>query len=738
MSYGCETLNRDIALVPPEGDRQIQKHEESPQDNVLSLDLPVLLRIIREWRWMILSTVVAGMALGVAYTMLSTPMYRASVILQVNPPTVQILNEQSGDRAPDTTPWDFVATQVGLLSSRSLAERVAQDLNLANNPLLVPQESDPKTRLRDATAKIEDGLDVIPPQEGQLIKFSYSSPSPGLSAQVANGIADAFINSNLQRRYESSAYARTFLERQIGKTRGDLERSERALVSYAQAQGIINTSDQGENALSSAGSSPQGESLTAINKALADATARRVEAEGAYRAAMSSGITSAETDSSQNLRQSRAALQAEYQQKRTLLKPDHPDMIALRSSISELDKQITRENSSITSARINSLRNNYKAAVDAERALQARVGQLKSEVLDLRGRSIRYAILQRDVDTNRALYDALLQRYKEIGVAGGIGTAPVSIVDHADTPSSPYKPNLLSDLLIGLALGLGLGVLGAIILEYLNDTIKDREDVRTKLGLACLGTVPKVPARGEFIDDLRDPTSTVSDAYSTVAASLGFSTETGVPRILLLTSTRPSEGKSSSALALAQNYSRRGRSVLLIDCDLRKPAFKSPSNDVGLTKLLTNSDPVSAHVSETHFENLWLLASGPVPPNPADLLSTGRFNSIIHEASRQFDIVIIDAPPVIGLADAPLIASMCKDVMFIVEAGKTRTVAAREAVSKLRAAGAHILGAALTKTNIRHAGYGYGYGYGYGNRQKYGAVDKNRTEIELLPEQADA
>ncbi len=183
--------------------------------------------------------------------------------------------------------------------------------------------------------------------------------------------------------------------------------------------------------------------------------------------------------------------------------------------------------------------------------------------------------------------------------------------------------------------------------------------------------MPKRPGSDDFLEDLKDASSGVSDAYSTVAASLGFSTESGVPKVLLLTSSRPSEGKSSSALALAQNYSRRGKSVLLIDCDLRKPAFKSPSDEIGLTKLLTNNDAIAAHTSPTHFENLWLLPAGPIPPNPADLLSTGRFHAIVREASAHFDIVIIDAPPVIGLADAPLIASMCKDVMFIVESGKT-------------------------------------------------------------------
>jgi len=359
---------------------------------------------------------------------------------------------------------------------------------------------------------------------------------------------------------------------------------------------------------------------------------------------------------------------------------------------------------------------------------------LKGSVLDLRGRSIQYQILQREVDTNRSLYDALLQRYKEIGVAGGVGNAPVSIVDRAQAPGKPYKPNLPLNLALGLLFGLIGGVGGAIGLELLNDTIKTREDVRSKLGLAPLGAIPKRVGKGSFVEDLKDPSSIVSEAYSAVVAALRFSTESGVPKSLLVTSTRASEGKSSSALALAQNFSRRGKSVLLIDADLRKPAFKAGTEKVGLTKLLTNEEPLTAHVVKTQYENLLLLPSGPLPPNPADLLSTGRFHQLIDEASEHFDIVIVDAPPTLGLADAPLLGAVTANILFVIEAGKTRTGAAIEALNRLEASGAHILGAVLAKATETASGYGYGhYGYGYG----YGKVEqKKRTEILMISQDA--
>ena len=695
------------------------------------LDFATFARILRHWRWLILGAAAFGLVAGIVVSLMTTPIYRTWVTLEVNPPKVEIMGEDDGERASAPSTWDFIATQVGLLSSRSLAERVAQDLNLANDAGFVPPGGDATDRLKAAAGKVAGGLSVVTPEEGQLIRFSYEAESPQLAAKVANGIAEGFIDSNLQRRYEASSYARRFLERQIGKTRGDLERSERQLVAYAQAQGIINTQGSSKDAPGGDANSLQGQSLVALNEALAQATARRVSAEGAYRQA-SIGATSEVTASTQALRQSRATLEAEYQEKRTLMKPEHPDMLSLRSRIEEIDRQIAREASHASSGRSNSLLAEYRAALSAERALQGRVAALKGSVLDLRGRSIQYTILQREVDTNRSLYDALLQRYKEVGVAGGVGTAPVSIVDRAEVPWGPYKPNLPANLALGLGLGLLGGVAGAVGLEFLNDTIKTRDDVRDKLGLACLGAIPKKVGKGSFIEDLRDPGSMVSEAYSAVVAALRFSTESGAPRTLLVTSTQPSEGKSSTALALAQNFARRGKSVLLIDGDLRRPAFKTADEKIGVTQLLTNEDAIRGHLVETQYENLRLLPSGPLPPNPADLLSTGRFQKIVREASDHFDLTIIDAPPTLGLADSPLLAAAAGDVLFVVESGKTRTNSAIEAIDRLKSSGAHIVGAILSKSTESRGGYGYRH-YGYGYRE----VPSRRNEILMIPHDAD-
>lgn len=695
-----------------------------------NFDLGYLLRIIREWRWLIVGAVGLGLAAAVIVTLLTKPLYRAWVTLEVNPPTVEILDEKSRESAVAPALFDFVATQVGLLSSRTLAERVAQDLNLAANKDFAGTEGDAATRLQIATSKVAGGLTVVAPEEGQLIKFSYVSDSPQLAAEIANGIAENFISTGLQRRFEASTYARTFLQQQIAKARRDLERSERQMVSYAQAQGIINTSKGGEGPPTDA-SSLQGESLIALNTALADATARRVQAEGAYRQAQLAGASAEVNENTQALRQSRATLEAEYQEKRTLMKPDHPEMLSLRSRIDELDRQIASERAQVASGRANSLLANYRAAASAERALQNRVAQLKGSVLDLRGRSIQYNILQREVDTNRSLYDALLQRYKEIGVAGGVGTSPVSIVDRAEVPGGPYKPNLMFNLLVGLMFGLLGGIGAAVVLEILNDTIKTREDVRSKLGLACLGAIPRRRGKGSLIEDLSDPASPVSEAYSAVLAALRFSTANGAPKTLLVTSSRASEGKSSSAFALAQNHARRDATVLLIDSDLRRPAFKTESTKTGLTTLLTNEEAIDGHIVTTQHDNLWLLPCGPIPPNPADLLSTPRIRQVIAEAAKQFDMLIVDGPPVLGLADASFLASACGNVMMVIESGKTRTRAAREAMERIDAAGAHIVGVTLTKSAEEASHYGY-------RLYQYASISDKRNQIVLIPQQAES
>lgn len=698
------------------------------------INLASLWRIASEWRWLILGAAAVAVAGAIVVTFLTTPLYRASSTLEINPPTIEILDERkTGNRAVGND-RDYIATQVSLLQSRSLAQRVAQELNLAGNPRFVPAQASRNDRLKIATAKVQAGFRVDPVPNSRIVKIAFVSDSPDLAAQITNAYADNYINSNLERRYEASSYARQFLERQLAKVKAELETGERRLVAYAQAQGLITTGAASPNGPATDTNSLEGASLLTLNDALAQAQSKRIAAEQRYRQASTLNAGPV-VESTASLRGQRAALQAEYQEKLASFKPDYPDMVRMRSRIESLDAAISGERSTVSGGRTSTLLAEYQAAMAEERSLQTRVARLKSAVLDERGQRIQYNIIQRDVDTNRSLYDALLQRYKEIGVAGGIGTNTVSVVDRAQPPGAPYSPNLMLNLLIGLAIGLVAGVGAALALEFLNDTIKTPDDVRDKLQLPSLGVIPKKKGQEALSEELQDQTSPVSEAYTSLRTSLQFTTDTGAPKTLLITSTRAAEGKSSTTLALAQGFARLGKRVLLIDSDLRKPAFVTGSEPTdGLSKLLTNTESLAGHVIKTQTPGLSLLPCGPIPPNPAELLASPRLKAIIIEASNAYDMVVVDGPPVLGLADAPLLAGNCRATLLVIESGKTRTKAAIDAVNRLKAAGGNIVGAALTK--FRHQSHGYGYGYGY-EPYRYGGVGSREREIKLIAQRED-
>lgn len=699
------------------------------------LSLSLLWRVAVEWRWLILAAVGTGIAAAVLITLLTPLKYRSTTSLQLNPPTVQVLDDDKGGRQnTGTSDVNFIGTQLGLIGSQAVAERVAQDLNLANNPQIVGSGTDRAANTKIAAAIVQRGTTVKLQPQSSLVNVSFSARDPQLAAKVVNGIADAYITTNLERSYQSSSYARDFLQRQIATTRRDLERSERQLVAYAQQQRLITTGGTG-NDQGSDTNSLTGSSLVALNEALAATQAKRIAAEQRYREAVSGGPTTETSANTAPLRAQIAGLEAQYQQKLQTFRPDYPEMVALRAQIDALKASVRTETRTASADRAGSLRQDFQAARAEEDRLRQQVSELSSSVLTQRGQRIRYTILQRDVDTNRSLYDALLQRYKEIGVAGGIGTAVASVVDRGEVPSTAYSPNLYLNLGIGAAVGLILGMLSAIALEFINDTIKTPEDVRNKLHLPFLGGVPA--ARIEPIEELKDVLSPVTEAYLSTATALQFVTEGGAPKTLLVTSTRPAEGKSTSALALARAFTRLGKTVLLIEADMRRPVFVTGRDDIGLAHILTNDSALSEHVLRTDIQNFWIMPAGRIPPSPPELIASARFAALIADASMTFDHVVIDGPPVLGLADSPLLSTIAQATLMVVEAGRTRTRAAVEAQNRLRTAGARMVGVILTRYQAE-AAYGYGYGYGQSKDQYRYVADANDNKRRILLSMPDA
>ncbi len=702
-------------------------------------DINEIWRIVAKWWWLITAIAVACLLAAIVISLMITPLYRAQATIEVNPQGgVQVVGKQIGEVQPDqSNDRAFLNTQVGLLKSRSLAERVARSTNLANNEALFDQDQLRPAREAAAAGMVQGSVTIAPQRDSSLIAIAVKGADPELAARIANAYADNFIQSNMERRYEATSYARNFLQQRIAAVKTTLEERERALVAYAQKQGIITLSvDTGGVGSVRQEQSIDAATLVQTNNALAQAKSDRIAAEQRFRQAAGAQSRAAviSDPTVQALGQQRAQLEAQYQQKLALFKPEFPEMVQLRNQIDSLDKEISRQRSTVSGSASGTLQADYQAALARENALQAKVNEGKAGLMALRERSIQYTILQRDVDSQRSIYDALLQRYKEVGVAGGVGANVVSVVDRAQVPGGPFKPNLPLNIMIGLCVGLMLGLGTAFSIEWIDDTIKTPDDVAAKLGLASLGVIPGVGKGLAVREQLEDPRSQVSEAYQSVRTALQFSTDHGVPRSLLVTSTRASEGKSSTALALAQTLASLGASVLLIDADLRKPTFRGPSStSQGLSSLLAGSDKVAECVHPTQMERLFLLPSGPIPPNPAELLASGRFKEILDEAMQRFDHIIIDSPPVLGLADAPMLASSTEGTLMVIEAGAIRRAAALNAVNRLRASDARLMGAILTKFNALKVGYGYGYGYGYGEDiYAYREGDSPKKQIELL------
>ena len=413
-----------------------------------------------------------------------------------------------------------------------------------------------------------------------------------------------------------------------------------------------------------------------------------------------------------DLRQKRAELAAQYQQLMTQFEPEYPAAKAIKSQIDQLDRSIGVEEGRVSG----SLRANYQQAVQREQDLKAKVDELKTSYLDLRRRSIQYNIYQQEVDTNKALYDGLLERFKQIGVAEGVGVNNISIVDPADVPQKPSSPRLLINMALALLAGLGIGAGLAFAFEQIDEAIADPAEIEKRLGLPLLGSVPKIEGE-EPRKALLDRKSELVDAYLAIQTSLSFTTEHGIPRSFSVTSTRPAEGKSTTALAMATMLSRAQRKVILVDGDMRSPSVHhlgGVDHDRGLSNFLAGDDQVETMLFPMTALGFTAMSAGPIPPNAAELLTGHRLAVLIARLLETYDHVVIDSPPVMGLADAPLIAARVEGVIYAVESNGIRSTLVKTAIGRLTSANVRIMGAVLTKFDARKSHYGYGYGYEYG------------------------
>ncbi|MCJ8192031.1 GumC family protein [Sphingomicrobium aestuariivivum] len=726
--------NLPTTIEPGPGGPPTAKFHLDPMQEQHPAGSPLLDLFLLAWghRYLILALMSASLVLGLLITASAQRYYTSSTTVQIERAPAQAL-EVEGLEVDRTTDWEFFETQYELLKSRRLAEMVVDDLGLeedyqfiggpeAGEELL--QELSVDERRKAAVGRVMGGINVKPVSNSNIVTVDFTARDPQRAARVANAVAQQYMEMDLEQRFEATRMARDFLAGRLEEVRGRLEDSERQAADYARRTGLI-----GEQGVSSDASTTtiDGATLARLNAELTQATAERVRAESQFRS-NNGGKAASEAlsnDTISRLRYERAEKRGELSKLQSDFGPEYPKVVALKEQIGELDRQISAEQTRVDNSIGAGLEGEYLQALAAERALRAQVEQAKVAVLDEQQSGIGLKIIQRDIDTNRQLYEGLLQRYKEIGVAGTTTANRISVVDEAVVPAAPSSPNALRNIALSLLLGAAASFAAILGYEQLRRARLTPDDLASKLGVPLLGQTPKLlnkeGKRKSHVEQLA-----LTESYYSALTTIKYLSEKGFPRSLFVTSSREKEGKSTTTLSLARDLASTGASVLLVDGDLRSPsihALLSLPLDRGLSDHLMGKVGFADIVHETDTENLSAIFAGTCPSQPAQLLSGGSLPAFIDEALVHFDHVIIDGPPVLGLADALLFAHHAEGTLFVVESNRTPAATANAALDRLDSVHARIVGALLTKFDERRDTYGYGKRNGYSSYD-YGSPRK--------------
>ncbi len=694
-----------------------------PAPETGSLLPPVLIQywhILLRWRWLVLAIIGASFAAGVTITYLTPSRYTATVQIQIDRSQKNVTNVEGLQSLAADRDLEFYETQYNLLKAKTLAQRVARSLQLGQSDEFYAAHGVKRTQgaaksglsADERAAKLLLGaITVTPIKNSRLVNVRYTCRSATMAARIANAWAQQFIAANLDREFSSTADARTFLEGRLATLKGNVERSEREAALYATQRDIVEV----QTAQGGDGKRQTGQTLTAMdlvtqNQELARAVAGRIQAESRILGAGGATVTEALSNPTiAGLRQSRATVAAEYAKVRTQFREDFPQAVALAKQRDTLDAAIARELEQIRAAR----GQEYKEAAARETQLRRQVETLKAKLDAEQRDAIQYNIFQREADTNRQLYDGLLQRYKEIGVSAGVGVNNIAIIDPADVPSFPSSPVLLLNIVIALLLGAVASAVVILGLEQIDEGIREPGQIGPLLGVPLLGHVPLTDTA--VMQEIQDPKSDLYEAFFNVRSNLDFATSHGFPSAVMVTSASPGEGKSTTAMALALMLARTGKRAVLIDADMRSPSVHKAferENGAGLANYLAGQDDTSQLIQNVEETGLDLMLAGPVPPSAAELLSSDRLAQLVSALGETYDHVIIDAPPLIGLSDAPLISRAVEGCVFVIKAEGPALRGIRAAMARLAIVNVHVFGAVLNQLHDRPGGYGYGYGYG--------------------------
>lgn len=703
----------------------------SPEETVSLIDFWKILNVLRKWWWLIALIMTVFTALTALILLRMQPLYLASTTVEIKQEERNIIDVSEVENV--IADKEFMTTQIELLQADSLAENVIEKLNLLSDTGFYNAESEawnalPRAdRLRSITKEFNRRLRVAPIGRSRLIKLSFEHTDPQRAAEIVNTTVDTFIANSLDRKFNTTQYAREFLEDRLKTVKGSLEQSEREFVEYASRNNIIIV---GNNADEESTGSLDASALVALDTELTVARTNRFAAEAAYKQALDNAYSAEALDNTalSTLRADRIALQSEYREKSARFKPQFPEMVQLASRIELLDKEIAAQEGKIVSTHIEQAKAAFLLAQAQENDLAQRVRTLKSSVINVREKGIDYNILRRQVETNRTQYDALLQRLKEVSVADNLGSNLVQVVDVAKAPLKPYKPNKVRSMILVVLLSAGLGLGLALAIEMIDDRIKSPDDVKTKLNQIILGVTPVVKTPKELLSIMADPQSGIAEAYSSLRTNLQYSGPDGGPKVIQLTSTRSGEGKSVSSLGLALRIAGLQEKVLLIDCDMRLPTFTQDAETIGLSGLLTQNTEFAPEILTSRFENLHLLPSGASVPNPADLLASARFDELLAFARENYKYVIVDSPPILGLADALILGAKVDATLLIAQSRLLRTPAIKASIERFLGGKTKLLGVVLTKYKAESQGYMDYYKYTYGGKSnQYGPAPKRKT-----------
>jgi polysaccharide biosynthesis transport protein len=651
----------------------------------------------------------------------------------------------------------YLETQNRILKSENLAREVIGDLDLdavpefapkggerwaaqADEPpaaqvFTVPASSTRQSEIPDEVLKkFEDRLSVEPVKRSRLIELTFDSNDPQLAARVVNALASTYIAQNLEARWDASQKASDWLSQQLEKLRAKLEKSEDELQQYASKNGLLFLeTDKGttENIVV--------QRLRELQQQLTQAQSDRIEKESLFRLVQKGDSSSIPGVFDDKLMQDLSERLAELERERSRLiatfTPDYPKVKEVENQIEESQAVLDTERERAAKR----IENDYQAAVDREDMLQAAFREQTKEANEVAERSVQYNILKREADTNKQLYVGLLEKLKETGISTSLKATNIRIVDPAVPPKKPVRPRLLLNLSMAILIGLCLGVGAAFLEEHLDNTLKTTEDVERFLQLPALGAVPAVDdqekrngahalyARARLLAGDKTHTNgeahwnriqgngsnvVLAEAFHGLRTSVLLSTAKRPPSSVLVTSAQSGEGKTTVAANLALSLAQLGESVLLIDADLRRPSlhhFFGIESDSGLVDFLTGKSDWRPYVWRAPAAGLSVLFCGPVPPNPADLLSSESMPALIREAAKEYKFVVLDSPPLLNLSDSRILATLVDGVILVVRSGTTPRELVHRAYLSAVDAGSHVLGATVNFAETPDDYYSSGY-----------------------------